>query len=195
MDDLVTGADDVTRCAWSAGDDLYRAYHDEEWGQHQSGDDAMFELLTLEGFQAGLSWITILRKRAGFRSAFADFRIAEVAAFGEHDIDRLLADVGIVRHRGKIEAAVGNARAALALPSGLSDLVWSFAPEAPRSRPSRLAQIPVTTPEATALSKELKRQGFRFVGPTTMYALMQAAGLVDDHLAGCAAAGTVARPT
>lgn len=161
------------------------SYHDAEWGRPLEDDDALFELLTLEGFQAGLAWITILRKREGFRSAFAGFRIAQVAEFDERDVDRLLADAGIVRHRGKIEATVGNARAARALPIPLSELVWSFAPSSRPRRPTSLAELPASTEESTALSKELRRHGFRFVGPTTVYAFMEAAGLVDDHLAGC----------
>ncbi|MGZ4382552.1 MAG: DNA-3-methyladenine glycosylase I [Gaiellaceae bacterium] len=179
MADLVDG-----RCWWAGSDPLYVAYHDEEWGRPLHGDDALFGLLTLEGFQAGLAWITILRKRDAFHAAFAGFRISAVAAFGEADVERLLCDPGIVRHRGKIEAAIGNARAALELPEGLDALVWSYAP-APRPRPRARAGIPARTPESEALSKELRRHGFRFVGPTTVYAFMQSAGLVDDHLAGC----------
>ncbi|MGZ4395753.1 MAG: DNA-3-methyladenine glycosylase I [Gaiellaceae bacterium] len=179
MADLVDG-----RCWWAGSDPLYVAYHDEEWGRPLHGDDALFGLLTLEGFQAGLAWITILRKRDAFHAAFAGFRISAVAAFGEADVERLLSDPGIVRHRGKIEAAIGNARAALELPEGLDALVWSYAP-APRPRPRARAGISAKTPESEALSKELRRHGFRFVGPTTVYAFMQSAGLVDDHLAGC----------
>jgi DNA-3-methyladenine glycosylase I len=148
----------------------------------------VFELLTLEGFQAGLAWITILRKREGFRRAFAGFEIGQVAAFAEPDVERLLGDAAIVRHRGKIEAAIGNAQAALDLPGGLSQLVWSFAPPARARRLRSFAEIPPVTPESAALSKELRRRGFRFVGPTTAYAFMQSAGLVDDHLDGCHAA-------
>jgi DNA-3-methyladenine glycosylase I len=185
--DLVTGPDGTTRCGWAVGDPLLVAYHDEEWGRPLRGDDALFELLTLEGFQAGLSWLTILRKREAFRRAFARFRVAAVAAFDEADTARLLADAGIVRNRAKIEATVANARAALALPGGdirLTELLWSFAPPA-RPRPQTFAEVPAQTPESAALSKQLKRRGFRFVGPTIVYAFMQAAGLVDDHLAGC----------
>jgi DNA-3-methyladenine glycosylase I len=188
MDDLVVGADGRSRCGWAAGDPLYLAYHDEEWGRPLRGDDALFELLTLEGFQAGLAWITILRKRDAFRAAFAGFRVEAVAAFGEADVVRLLADAGIVRHRGKIEAAIANARAALALPEGLTEFVWAHAPSPRRRRPRSLAELPASTPESDALSRELRRRGFGFVGPTTVYAFMQAAGLVDDHLAGCFAA-------
>jgi DNA-3-methyladenine glycosylase I len=181
--------DGRTRCGWGDWTDpLYLAYHDEEWGRPLRGDDALFELLTLEGFQAGLAWITILRKRDAFRSAFAGFRIEAVAAFDGSDVERLLADAGIVRHRGKIEAAIANARAALALPQGLTELVWAHAPPARRRRPRSLAELPASTPESDALSRDLRRHGFRFVGPTTVYAFMQAAGLVDDHLAGCFAA-------
>jgi DNA-3-methyladenine glycosylase I len=179
MEDLVGG-----RCGWAGSDPLYVAYHDDEWGRPLHGDDALFGLLTLEGFQAGLAWITILRKREAFSAAFSGFDIAAVAEFGEDDIERLLGDAGIVRHRGKIEAAIGNARAAIAVLEGLDALVWSFAPP-PRRRPRTLAEIPAKTPESEALSKELRRRGFRFVGPTIVYAFMQSAGLVDDHLVAC----------
>ena len=183
--DVVVGEDGLARCAWGAGDPLYRAYHDEEWGRPLHGDDALFELLTLEGFQAGLAWITILRKRETFRAAFRGFEVAKVARFGARDVERLLGDEGIVRNRAKIEAAIGNARAALELSDGLDALLWSFAPP-PRTRRARsFAEIPASTAESTALSKELKRRGFRFVGPTIVYAFMQAAGLVDDHLEDC----------
>ena len=183
--DLVTGADGVTRCSWAESDPLYLAYHDREWGRPLHGDDVIFELLTLEGFQAGLAWITILRKRESFRAAFAGFRIEAVAAFGNADVQRLLGDAGIVRNRAKVDATISNARAALALPRGLSDYVWTFAP-APRSRrPRTLAEVPAATSESTALSKDLRRNGFRFVGPTIVYAFMQAVGMVDDHLDGC----------
>jgi DNA-3-methyladenine glycosylase I len=190
MDDLVIGEDGVARCGWGSSDPLYRSYHDEEWGRPLRGDDAVFELLTLEGFQAGLAWITILRKREAFRNGFAGFGIERVAAFDEADVARLLADEGIVRHRGKIEATIGNAQAALALTEGLSALVWSFASPPRATRPSTLAELPAVTEESAALSKELKSRGFRFVGPTTVYAFMQAAGLVDDHLEGCSAVAT-----
>ncbi len=186
MGDLHKGEDGLCRCSWCGDDPLYRSYHDLEWGRPLRGDDAVFELLTLEGFQAGLAWITILRKRESFRRAFEGFRIERVASLGEPDVERLLGDAGIVRHRGKIEAAIGNARAALELPGGLSELVWSSAPPPRKRRPRSLAELPAETPESTALSRELKRRGFRFVGPTTVYAFMQAAGLVDDHLDGCA---------
>lgn len=185
MGDLLIGDDGRARCAWCGDDMLYRAYHDREWGRPLTGDGAVFELLTLEGFQAGLAWITILRKREGFRHAFERFELETVASYTEPDVERLLGDAGIVRHRGKIEAAIGNAQAALELPGGLSELVWSFAPPPRKRRPRSFAEVPAATPESTALSKELKRHGFRFVGPTTVYAFMQSAGLVDDHLDGC----------
>jgi DNA-3-methyladenine glycosylase I len=172
------------RCWWAASAPEYIAYHDEEWGRPLRGDDALYERLTLEAFQSGLSWITILRKREGFREAFAGFSIERVAGFGADDVERLMNDARIVRNRAKIEAAVANARAALGIE--LSDLVWSFAPE-PRAAPQRPEDVPATTPESVALSKELKRWGFRFVGPTTAYAAMQACGLVNDHLEGCIA--------
>jgi DNA-3-methyladenine glycosylase I len=147
----------------------------------------MFERLTLEAFQSGLSWLTILRKRPAFRAAFDGFSIESVAAFGLDDEARLLADAGIVRNRAKVAAALTNARAALALPEGLSRLLWSFAPDAGRAAPQVLAEVPAVTPESTAMARELKRRGFVFVGPTTAYALMQATGMVDDHLEGCCA--------
>jgi DNA-3-methyladenine glycosylase I len=181
---LVLGEDGCHRCPWSAGSAEYRDYHDIEWGKQVRGDDALFERLTLEAFQSGLSWLTILRKRPQFRAAFDGFRIGTVAGYGPADVERLLADAGIVRNRAKIEAAIGNAGVALALPEGLSALLWSYAPAA-RPRPASLADVPAVTPESTALARDLKRRGFRFVGPTTAYALMQAVGMVDDHLAGC----------
>ena len=193
MADLTLDPDGTARCGWCGDDPLYRAYHDEEWGREKRGDDALFELLSLEGFQAGLSWLTILRKREGFRQAFAGFSIERVADFDEGDVERLLADAAIIRHRGKIEATIGNAVAALELPGGLTDLVWGYVPPRRAVRPTRLGELPAVTPESTALSKELKRHGFRFVGPTTMYAFMQSAGLVDDHLAGCEFAASAGR--
>ena len=180
---------DRTRCAWGNSSPEYVRYHDEEWGTPLRGDDALFERLCLEAFQSGLSWITILRKRPAFRAAFADFAIDAVAGFTADDEARLLADAGIVRNRAKIAAAVRNARAAQDLPDGLSDLLWSFAPDGPRPRPATLADVPATSPESTAMAKELKRRGFVFVGPTTAYALMQATGMVDDHVADCFRAG------
>jgi DNA-3-methyladenine glycosylase I len=160
-------------------------YHDEEWGRPVRDDRGLYERMVLEGFQSGLSWLTILRKRENFRAAFAGFEIDAVARFGERDVARLLADAGIVRHRGKIEAAIANAKAAAALDTPLAELIWSFAPGGRRRAPRSLEDLPSLTPESTALSKELKKRGFRFVGPTTAYAMMQACGLVNDHLAGC----------
>jgi DNA-3-methyladenine glycosylase I len=186
--DLVVGPDGLARCGWADSTPDYRAYHDQEWGRELRGDDALFERLTLEAFQSGLSWLTILRKRESFRAAFDGFRIEAVAAYDGRDVDRLLADAGIVRNRAKIEAAVANARMAAGLPEGLGALLWSFAPERRRSRPRSFADVPPRTVESTAMAKELRRRGFRFVGPTTAYALMQATGMVDDHLAGCHAA-------
>nr|WP_204341845.1 DNA-3-methyladenine glycosylase I [Micromonospora terminaliae] len=186
---MVTGADGLPRCAWGASTPDYAVYHDEEWGRPLRGDDALYERLTLEAFQSGLSWLTILRKRPAFRLAFDEFRIEKVAGYGEADVARLLADAGIVRNRAKVEAAVANARAALALPDGLSALLWSFAPPPRAARPRSFAEVPALTPESTAMAKALKKSGFRFVGPTTAYALMQATGMVDDHLAGCHVAG------
>jgi DNA-3-methyladenine glycosylase I len=172
------------RCWWGASTPEYIRYHDEEWGRPVRDSRALFEKLSLEAFQSGLSWITILRKRENFRAAFANFEIAKVAAFGEDDVARLMADAGIVRNRAKVDATINNARAAAELDVEFAELVWSFAPE-PRPRPRTPADIPALTPESTALSKELKRRGFRFVGPTTAYAMMQACGLVDDHVDGC----------
>jgi DNA-3-methyladenine glycosylase I len=169
---LLKGADGRRRCWWGASSAEYAAYHDEEWGRPVHGDDALFERLCLEGFQSGLSWITILRKRDNFRAAFAGFRIEAVASFGPGDVKRLMNNAGIVRNRMKIDAAIANARAATELGS-LSDLLWSYAearPRAPRSR----ADLPALTSASTELSKELKRHGFRFVGPTTVYSTMQA---------------------
>jgi DNA-3-methyladenine glycosylase I len=181
----VMGVDGLLRCPWVGSAPEYIAYHDEEWGQPLRGDDALYERLCLEAFQSGLSWLTILRKRPAFRAAFADFSIERVAAFGERDVERLLNDAGIVRNRLKINAAIANARTAAALEGGLSDLIWSYAPTDPAPAPGKDEQIPAVTPESTALAKGLKRAGFVFVGPTTCYALMQACGLVDDHLADC----------
>jgi DNA-3-methyladenine glycosylase I len=183
--DLVTGPDGLARCAWGASAPEYIPYHDTEWGRPIRTDDGLYERLTLEAFQSGLSWLTILRKREGFRAAFAGFVIGKVAEFGGDDVDRLLADPGIVRNRAKIESAIANARAALDLPDGLSTLLWSYAPRPRARRPRSFAELSATTPESTAMAKDLKRRGFRFVGPTTAYALMQAAGMVDDHLEGC----------
>ncbi|GII56969.1 DNA-3-methyladenine glycosylase I [Planotetraspora thailandica] len=174
----------VIRCAWATSAEDYIAYHDEEWGRPVRGDDGVYERVTLEAFQSGLSWLTILRKRENFRKAFAEFSIPKVAAFGDSDVERLLNDAGIIRNGAKIEAAIANARAALDLPGGLSELVWRHADwSAPA--PSGPGDILAVTPGSKALAKELKKHGFRFVGPTTAYALMQAIGLVNDHLTGC----------
>lgn len=179
-----------TRCGWAGTAPEYVAYHDDEWGRPLYGVAALFERLSLEGFQSGLSWLVILRKRPAFRSAFADFVPETVAAFGESDVQRLLTDAGIVRNRAKIEATVHNARRVLELDTPLDELLWSFAPDPSiHRRPASMAEVPATTAESTAMARELKRRGLRFVGPTTCYALMQAAGLVDDHLLGCWRAG------
>jgi len=183
--------DDRRRCDWidearlgPADFVLYRDYHDFEWGRPLRGRAALFERLSLEAFQSGLSWLVILRKREQFRRAFDGFDIETVAGYTERDVARLLADPGIVRNRAKIEATIANARAAAGLDVDLDELLWSFAPP-PRPRPADLSQVPATTPESVAMAKELKRRGFRFVGPTTAYALMQATGMVDDHVADC----------
>jgi DNA-3-methyladenine glycosylase I len=185
VSDVIVGVDGLARCAWSGSTPDYMAYHDTEWGQPVRSDDGLFERMTLEGFQSGLSWLTILRKRAAFRAAFADFQIDKVAAFGSADVERLLGDAGIVRNRAKIEAAVNNARAAADLPAGLAVKLWSYAPTGERTRPASFAEVPASTPTSTTMSKDLKKLGFRFVGPTTAYALMQATGMVDDHLEPC----------
>jgi DNA-3-methyladenine glycosylase I len=186
-DGLAPGPDGVLRCWWGASSQEYVDYHDHEWGVPVHDDRGLYEKLCLEAFQSGLSWLTILRKREGFRAAFANFEIDRVAAFGEGDVARLMSDAGIVRNRAKIEAAIANARAAQDV--SLAELLWSFAPER-RARPGTPADIPAKTPESTAMAKELKKRGFKFVGPTTAYALMQACGLVDDHIAGCPAGGS-----
>jgi DNA-3-methyladenine glycosylase I len=183
-DGLVIGPDGQARCAWGGSTPDYQPYHDLEWGRQVRGDDALFERMSLEAFQSGLSWITILRKRPAFRAAFAHFSIPAVAAFTERDAARLMADPGIVRNRMKVDATLHNARVAADLPDGLTALLWSYAP-APRPRPASRADVPAITEESTALAKALKKRGFKFVGPTTAYALMQATGMVDDHLAGC----------
>jgi DNA-3-methyladenine glycosylase I len=181
----VVGADGLGRCGWAYAAPEYIDYHDGEWGRTVRGDDAVFERLVLEAFQSGLSWITILRKRAAFRTAFAGFSIETVAEFTDADVERLLSDVTIVRNRAKVEACVANARAALEVPEGLSDFVWSFAPTRRRPAPKTMADVPAVTPDSTAMAKELKRRGFKFIGPTTAYAHMQATGMVNDHLASC----------
>lgn len=187
MADLIVGADGEPRCAWPGDGDLYTAYHDQEWGRGVDDDHRLFEKVVLEGFQAGLAWITILRKRERFREVFAGFDPVEVAAFAEPDIERLLGDTGIIRHRGKIESAVNNAGRALEIIDeygSLAAFFWSRAPR-PGQAPGSFDDIPAQTAESAALSKELKGRGWKFVGPTTLYAFMQAMGLVNDHLAGC----------
>jgi DNA-3-methyladenine glycosylase I len=179
----VPGADGKLRCPWGLSAPEYVAYHDEEWGRPVRGDTALFERLSLEGFQSGLSWLTILRKRENFRAAFAGFDASAVAAFGEQDVARLMADTGIVRNRAKVNAVIANARAMLDLPDGLTSLVWKYAEEGPA--PRTLADVPSQTPASKALSVELRRHGFRFTGPVTAYATMQACGVVNDHLAAC----------
>jgi DNA-3-methyladenine glycosylase I len=182
---LVVGPDGKARCFWGGGTPDYTIYHDTEWGRPVHGDDALFERMCLEAFQSGLAWITILRKRPAFRAAFDGFVIDKVAAFSEADAARLMADAGIVRNRMKVDAALHNARVAADLPDGLSALLWSFAPAVRPPRPATRAGVPATTPESIVMAKALKKRGFKFVGPTTAYALMQATGMVDDHLAGC----------
>jgi DNA-3-methyladenine glycosylase I len=196
-DGVVVGEDGVARCAWADSAPEYRAYHDAEWGFPAASDVRLFEKLSLEGFQAGLSWLTILRKRPAFRTAFAGFDYAQVARFTDADVARLLADAGIVRHRGKIEAVINNAGRALEMveaEGSLAAYLWRFEP-APRTGGGEGAQLPrlATTAESTALAKDLKRRGWRFVGPTTVYAFMQAMGLVNDHLHGCHACPAVDR--
>ena len=177
----------MKRCEWvPEGDPEYVAYHDEEWGVPSHDDRHLFEMLVLEGAQAGLSWSTILRKREGYRQAFADWEVAKIAAFGPKDVERLMGDAGIVRNRLKIESAIANAQAVLALEETLDDLLWRFAGGEPKqNRFRKLADVPAETPESKAMSKELKRRGFRFVGPTVCYAFMQACGLVNDHTTDC----------
>jgi DNA-3-methyladenine glycosylase I len=186
---LVLGSDGLARCAWAAASADYQRYHDEEWGRAVHGESRLFERVSLEAFQSGLSWITILRKREGFRAAFAGFDAEQVARFTDDDAARLLADPGIVRNRAKIAATIMNARAVLqvrdAVHGGLDALIWSFAPEPGRPAPRLSGDVPATTPESTALARALKRYGFGFVGPTTAYASMQACGLVNDHFEGC----------
>jgi DNA-3-methyladenine glycosylase I len=184
-DGLAEGPDGRPRCWWAVSAPEYVAYHDDEWGRPVRDARGLYERLCLEAFQSGLSWLTILRKREAFRAAFAGFDPAAVAAFGEADVARLLDDAGIVRNRAKILAAIQNARATLEVDD-LGALIWSFAPP-DRERPASRADVPAVTPESKALAKELKRRGFAFVGPTTAYALMQACGLVNDHLQGCVA--------
>lgn len=194
---LIRGSDGVTRCWWPGDDALYRRYHDEEWGRPVADDRRLFEKLCLEGFQSGLSWLTILRKRENFRRAFAGFDPEKIVRFDDQDMDRLVSDAGIVRHRGKIEAVLNNARKCLDLideKGSLAAFVWSFEPD-PASRPARITKAAIrtlsTTKESSALSKELRKRGWAFVGPTTAYAFMQSMGLVDDHLEGCAVRAAV----
>jgi DNA-3-methyladenine glycosylase I len=191
-DGIITGPDGVARCFWCGGQDDYRAYHDDEWGMPETDDVRLFEKICLEGFQSGLSWLTILRKRENFRAAFDGFDYDRVAEYGESDVERLLADAGIVRHRKKIESTINNARRARELADeagSLAAFFWSFEPE-PAARPDPVTYDALvanpTTPASTRLSKELKKRGWSFVGPTTAYAFMQAMGLVNDHIQGCA---------
>jgi DNA-3-methyladenine glycosylase I len=183
------GEDGRGRCTWGASDPEYRRYHDEEWGRPLHGDQPLFEKMSLEGFQAGLSWITILRRRESFRTAFHGFDIERVSRMTATDADALMLDAGIIRNRAKIEATISNAAIALELttdaPGALDELLWSFAPASGRPRPRDYASVPAVTEESTAMSKALRTLGFRFVGPTTLYALMQSSGMVDDHVAGC----------
>ena len=185
MSDLVVGADGLARCGWCVSTPEYVAYHDDEWGRPVRDDQRLFEKMSLEAFQSGLSWLTILRKRENFRAAFDDFDLEKVAAYGEADIERLLGDTGIVRNRAKIEATIHNARLAADLPVPLNELLWSFAPAPRPARLRSFAEFQAATAESKAMAKDLKKRGFRFVGPTTAYALMQSMGMVDDHLAGC----------
>ena len=191
-DGLIDGPDGQPRCFWPGNDPLYLRYHDDEWGKPVADDKRLFEKLCLEGFQSGLSWITILRKRDNFRKAFAGFDFKMVSKFGQRDVDRCLADAGIVRHRGKIESVINNAKRALELvdeEGSLAAFVWRYEPK-PADRPKRINRAALagmsTSAESTALSKELRKRGWSFVGPTTIYAFMQAMGIVNDHLEGCA---------
>lgn len=186
----VLGADGLLRCPWGADSEVYRAYHDDEWGRPVHGDEAIFERLSLEAFQCGLSWITILRRRDALREAFARFRVDAVADFDERTVEKLLADARLIRHRGKIEAVIANARLLRQWRSVegegvLDDLVWSYAETARRTPPRTLAEVPSTSPAAEDLSRRLRKAGWRFVGPTTAYAALQAMGVVDDHLVDC----------
>lgn len=193
MTGAVVGADGKARCGWGLSDPLYLAYHDDEWGRPVRGDRALYERLTLEAFQSGLSWLTILRKRESFRAAFAGFEPAAVAAFGDADRTRLLADSGIVRNRAKVDAAIANARAVVALHGGLTDLIWSHRPDT-HAVPVNPVDVPARTPESGRLAAALKRAGLVFVGPTTAYATMQAVGVVNDHLADCWVRGDLPDP-
>jgi DNA-3-methyladenine glycosylase I len=198
-DGLLKAVDGGTRCWWPGTDPLYIRYHDEEWGRPSADDRRLFEKLSLEGFQSGLSWLTILKKRENFRAAFARFDISKLAAFGPADVERCLADSGIVRHRGKIESVINNAHRALELieeAGSIASFVWRYEPK-PKTRPKRLDRTTLatmsTSPESVALSKELRKRGWSFVGPTTVYSFMQAMGLVNDHLEGCACRNVVER--
>jgi DNA-3-methyladenine glycosylase I len=184
---LRVGSDGVTRCWWCGDEPIYVRYHDDEWGHPVTNDVRLFEKFCLEGFQSGLSWLTILRKRENFRAAFAGFEIEKVAAFGEADVQRLLGDAGIVRHRGKIASTINNAQRALVLREefgSIYDYVSQYRPDRP-TRLTATGEMPATRPESVAMSKDLKKRGWSFVGPTTMYAFMQAMGLVNDHIEGC----------
>ncbi|HEX3336448.1 MAG TPA: DNA-3-methyladenine glycosylase I [Jatrophihabitans sp.] len=184
-------APDRPRCGWATSAPEYLAYHDDEWGRPLHGESALFERLSLEAFQSGLSWLVILRKRPAFRAAFAAFDVDAVAGFDDADVQRLLGDAGIVRNRAKIDATIANARAIRAsVPEGLDALLWSYAPTGRRKRPRSLSEVPSSSPESVSMAKELKRRGLRFVGPTTAYALMQATGIVDDHIQTCWRAST-----
>ena len=186
---MTVAPDDLTRCPWALtvpGYPGYLTYHDEEWGRPVRDERGLYERVTLEAFQSGLAWVTVLRKREAFRTAFAGFDPVVVAEYDEGDVARLLGDPGIIRNRSKIDAAISNARAVLDLGGGLPDLLWSFAPDGARPAPSTPSDVPAVTPESTAMAKALRSRGFRFVGPTTAYALMQATGMVNDHLADCA---------
>lgn len=191
--DLTIDDDGLSRCGWVGDDAEYRRYHDEEWGRELRGDRALFEKLSLEAFQSGLSWITILKRREGFRSAFAGFDPDVVASFDDADVERLMSDPGIIRNRAKIVATITNAQIVAPWvreePGALDALIWSHAPGPRASRPRSLADVPATTPASVALARALKARGLRFVGPTTAYALMQSSGLVDDHVEGCWRAG------
>jgi DNA-3-methyladenine glycosylase I len=196
-DGITLEPDGVARCWWGSVDELYRPYHDEEWGRPVSDDRRLFEKLSLEGFMAGLSWLTILRKRENFRAAFANFEIDTVASFGTDDVERLLADAGIVRHRGKIDAVINNARRCLELSQEFGSLAayaWRYEPD-PSTRPATLDREALmalgTSPESVAMSKDLRHRGWSFVGPTTVYSFMEAMGLVNDHLVGCFAQSEV----
>jgi DNA-3-methyladenine glycosylase I len=187
-DAVIACEDGVRRCAWACSTPDYHAYHDTEWGFPVSAETRLFEKLSLEGFQAGLSWLTILRKREAFRAAFAGFDHERIARFGDRDVERLLGDAGIVRHRGKIEAVINNAKRATELveaEGSIAHYIWGFEPTAPARTPDDRGHLPATTPESVALAKDLKRRGWKFVGPTTVYAFMQAMGLVNDHREGC----------